>query len=72
MERAQYFGLEANTKTDDDTMVTPTDIRAQHCKTTEEYMLWKYSSNYQSSKGGEQDLHNEVGIHIEDDDFVSK
>ena len=40
----------------------PTDIRAQHCKTAKELDLWRYSSNYQTYKGGSSDLQIEVGV----------
>ncbi len=42
--------------------VPPKDFRAAHCKTVEEYRLWRFSSNYQTSNGGENDIYHEAGI----------
>lgn len=48
--------------------VQPKDIRAAHCKTVEEYRLFKFSSDYQSSDGGNNDLHTQTGIYIDNDE----
>ncbi len=34
----------------------PDDPRAWHCKTVEEYRLWKYSSDYTGLRGGGYDF----------------
>lgn len=45
----------------------PKDLRAEHCQTVEEYRLFKFSSSYQSSEGGNNDLHTQTGVYIEED-----
>ena len=45
----------------------PKDIRARHCKTAQELALFKYSSNYQTIRGGNSDLQHELGIYIDHD-----
>lgn len=47
----------------------PKDIRAAHCETVEEYRLFKFSSSYQTSDGGNADLHSETGIYIDENDY---
>lgn len=45
--------------------IAPKDIRAWHCKTASELALWKYSSNYQTYRGGVCDLQTETGVDVE-------
>jgi hypothetical protein len=47
---------------DDQLKVKPKDIRAEHCQTANEYRLWRFSSNYQTSNGGEEDVYSLMGI----------
>jgi len=49
----------------------PKDYRAEHCKTVEEYRLWRFSSNYQTSSGGDADVYNQCGIEVEHENECS-
>lgn len=40
------------------------DIRSSHCRSPAEYELFKYSSNYQTFKGGQEDLEMITGIEV--------
>ncbi len=40
----------------------PSDPRAWHCKTVEEYRIFRFSSNYQGYEGGSCDLLDNIAI----------
>ena len=48
---------------------TPDDPRAHHCNTLRELELFKFSSNYQSSAGGVDDLFS-MHLDIEQEVFI--
>ena len=44
----------------------PKDIRAHHCKTVEEFRLFKFSSNYQTFSGGCDDVYDHIDIELDE------
>lgn len=44
----------------------PSDPRAAHCRTVEEYRLFRYSSGYQDCEGGNNDLMENTSVDIID------